>query len=378
MLLLTVAQAVALLILLARLLPGRTRRPPVEPREDGAPPGAVSVIVATLNEARRIGPCLEGLALQGAALREVIIVDSRSDDGTDAVVRAAATRDPRVRLVHDPPLPDGWVGKVWALQHGLSLASGEWVLGIDADTEPVPGLVGGAVAAARADGLDAVSFSPRFTDQSVAEQWLQPAMLVTLVYRVGPTGTATDPRRAMANGQCFLARREVLLAHGGYAPARRSFSDDVTLARHLASRGARVGFLDGSRLYAVRSYASAREMWREWGRSIDLRDATTPARQWGDVLFLTLVQALPLPLLVGLLMARPAGAIAQVALGANAALVAVRALLLLPLRHSYDRARWTFWLSQLADPLAVARVLISTVARRRRWRGREYGASVRG
>ena len=40
-------------------------------------------------------------------------------------------------------------------------------------------------------------------------------------------------------------RRVLLVRHGGYAPARASFSDDVTLARHLASRGARVGFLDG-------------------------------------------------------------------------------------------------------------------------------------
>src|SRR6185503_14651794 len=101
-----------------------------------------------------------------------------------------------------------------------------------------------------------------------------------------------------ANGQCFLARRDTLLRHGGYAPARASFADDVTLARHLARRGERVGFLDGSRLYRVRSYRSASEMLREWGRSLDLRQATSAVRQWNDIIQLTAVQGVPVLVLI--------------------------------------------------------------------------------
>lgn len=379
MIFLFVAQALALVVLLARLASGRTRQPPTEPcapSEMAAAGTTVSVMVATLNEAARIGPCLAGLERQGATMLEAIIVDSRSSDGTDAMIEATAAHDPRFRLVHDPPLPDGWVGKVWALEHGLSLARGEWVLGIDADTAPEPGMVCGAIRAATEHGYDVVSFSPRFADQTAAEQWLQPSMLVTLIYRFGAAGTTTDPQRVMANGQCFLARRDVLLAHGGYAPARASFADDVTLARHLATHGARVGFLDGSRLYAVRSYSSAREMWREWGRSIDLKDATTPLRQWSDVAFLVLAQGLPLPLLIALSLASVSGGIARALIIVNAILLAIRILLGFALRGSYDRTRWTFWLSAAADPLAVLRVVLSTLSRRRTWRGRAYGAMV--
>lgn len=380
MIFLLAAQALALVVLLVRLSSGRTRLPPVEPcgpGERGEIDGATaSVLVATLNEAARIGPCLAGLERQGPAMLEVIVVDSRSSDGTGALVEAAAARDARFRLVTDPPLGAGWVGKVWALEHGLALACGEWVLGMDADTEPEPGLVCGAIRAALAHDLDVVSFSPRFADQTAAEQWLQPSMLVTLIYRFGAAGTTADPGRVMANGQCFLARRDVLVAHGGYAPARGSFADDVTLARHLASCGARVGFLDGSRLYAVRSYSSAREMWREWGRSIDLKDATTPLRQWSDVAFLALVQALPLPLLVALPFTSAAGGIARGLVAVNATLLAIRVLLGVALRGSYDRTRWTFWLAAAADPLAVLRVVISTLSRRRTWRGRAYDPAV--
>jgi dolichol-phosphate mannosyltransferase len=377
--LLAAVQGIALALLVARLLPGRNRRPPVPPRPDAsASDGDVSVVVAALNEAQRIAPCLDGLVAQGSVVREILVVDSGSTDGTQEIVRAAAARDPRVTLLRDPPLPAGWVGKVWALQHGIAHARGEWILGVDADTTPHPGCVGGALSAARERGYDAVSFAPRFRIDSPGERWLQPALLVTLVYRFGAAGTDADPERVMANGQCFLARRAVLEANGGYAAARASFADDVTLARALARAGHRVGFLDGSRLYDVRAYTSAREAWREWGRSLDLKDATTRARQWADVAFLLVVQGTPLPALA-VLFARavrgvPLGSAGHALLATSSALVVVRVLLQFALAPSYAVRGATFWLSPIADPLAALRILISTIRRPKRWRGREYGS----
>jgi dolichol-phosphate mannosyltransferase len=375
---LLVAQTVALAVLIVRLLPGRTRRPPVAPLSQLSDT-TVSVIVATLNEAARIEPCLAGLRAQGDPLIEVLVVDSRSTDGTRQLVEAAAALDPRVRLLTDDPLPEGWVGKVWALEHGVRAARGEWVLGIDADTEPNPGMVAGAVAAARASRYSIVSFAPTFTGQSAGEQFLQPALLLTLVYRGGVVGTDVNPKRVLANGQCFLARRDALIRHGGYRPARASFADDVTLARHLVRQGERVGFLDGSRLYRVRSYRSAGEMWREWGRSIDLKHATNPWQQWADILFLTAVQGLPLLMLIALGIAELRSTLAHashlLAL-VNALLLGIRLLLLRPLSRSYERPGLAFWFSWLADPLAVARIALSTVQRRRSWRGRTYPEGV--
>ncbi|HMS02786.1 MAG TPA: glycosyltransferase, partial [Gemmatimonadaceae bacterium] len=245
---LVVVQGVLFAALIWRLLPGRTRRPPVAPSTAPRTDTSVTVMVATLNEASRIGPCLDGLMAQSAPVTQILVVDSRSTDGTRELVQAAAARDPRVQLITDDPLPPGWVGKVWALETGLRHATGEWVLGIDADTEPQPGMLPAIVDAAEALRYDVVSFGPRFAGQTDAERFVQPAMLLTLVYRCGAAGAKDPPPdRVMANGQCFLAKRAVLEANGGYAPARASWCDDVTLARHIAARGGRVGVLDGSR-----------------------------------------------------------------------------------------------------------------------------------
>ena len=372
---LLLAQTVGLAILIGRLWPGRSRRPPTVPLLEEVLDTTVSVVVTTLNEASRIAPCLAGLRAQRRPLLEILVVDSRSTDGTRQLVEAAARLDPRIRLLTDEPLPEGWVGKVWALEHGLRAARGEWVLGVDADTEPMPGMVAGAIAGAREAGYSVVSFSPKFAAQSAGEQFIQAALLLTLVYRGGTVGCDRDAEHVLANGQCFLARRDALLRHGGYRSARASFADDVTLARHLARRGERVGFLDGSRLYLVRSYRSMGEMWREWGRSLDLKDATSTPRRWLDILYLIAVQGLPLIVLTALGIVAQTSPLTPAArmLGlVNGALFGIHVLLLWPLSPSYERPGAAFWLSPLADPLAVARIVVSTLQRRRTWRGRSY------
>lgn len=378
-----VGQALCLTVLVSRLAPGRSRRPPVSPRLAPRDDTTVSVIVATLNEAHRIGPCLDGLLQQPAPLLEVLVVDSRSRDGTPELVQTYAERDPRIRLITDDPLPPGWVGKVWALQTGLQAARGAWVLGIDADTVPAAGLVGGVIDAAERDRFDVVSFSPRFAGQTAAERLVQPAMLVTLVYRTGAAGAEQQPDRVLANGQCFLARRAVLEQHGGYAVARGSFSDDVTLARHLAMHGARVGFLDGSRIIEVRAYATLREMWREWGRSFDLKDSASRVQGWLDVVLVWLVQALPLPVLLGGVLhwfGAPAALspypqwLLVALIATNSFAVLLRILMLWVLRTSYHERGVTYWLSWLSDAAAAWRLTMSMARTPRSWRGRRYAS----
>nr|WP_228048789.1 glycosyltransferase family 2 protein [Nodularia sp. LEGE 04288] len=374
--LLLLIQIPATAILLSRLVKGPRRHPPLQPQQPTPELlGTVSVVVPTLNEALRISPLLSGLSRQSYEVREIIVVDSNSQDGTPDLVKTAQQQDPRFRLITDDPLPANWVGRPWALHNGFlhSSEASQWFLGMDADTQPDPGLVASLIKTAAAQEYDLVSLSPQFILQYPGECWLQPALLMTLLYRFDPAGITTEqPERVMANGQCFLCRRSVLAAVGGYNSARSSFCDDVTLARHIAAQGFKVGFLDGAKVLKVRMYEGAIETWKEWGRSLDLKDASPPAQVWGDLWLLSAVQGLPLLVVLSCfwISSHP------LLLWLNVFLLVIRFAMLLAIAPSYDRKNaqggWLFWLSPLADPIAVLRIFISALHTPKEWRGRKY------
>lgn len=176
----------------------------------------------------------------------------------------------------------------------------------------------------------------------------------------------------MANGQCFLVKKSVLEALGGYTLAQSSFCDDVTIVRAVAQRGYRVGFLDGAKVLQVRMYTSMAETWREWGRSLDLKDAATPLSTGGDCLYLLAVQGLPLLVSVGMLWARPQSIVDFLLLDLNIGLVLIRVLLLFAIRPSYRAVGLWYWLSPLSDPVAVLRIWLSALQKPKVWRGRVY------
>ncbi|WP_242046655.1 2'-O-glycosyltransferase CruG [Cylindrospermum sp. FACHB-282] len=383
-LLLLLFQLPATAILLSRLLQGPRRQPAIKPQQPTQDLlGSVSIVVPTLNEAQRISPLLAGLSRQSYEVREIIVVDSKSQDGTPDLVKAAQQQDPRFRLMTDDPLPNGWVGRPWALHNGFlhSSEASQWFLGMDADTQPDPGLVAGLLKTATAQNYDLVSLSPQFILKYPGECWLQPALLMTLLYRFDPVGINTQqPERVMANGQCFLCRRSVLAAVNGYSSAKGSFCDDVTLARNIAALGFKVGFLDGAKVLKVRMYEGAMDTWKEWGRSLDLKDAASRAQIWGDLWLLTAVQGLPLLLVPAYLLISGPLVLSlsppALVLGLNIFLLVIRFALLLAIAPSYNRQNakggWLFWLSPLADPLAVLRIFLSAFHKPREWRGRKY------
>ncbi|NEO96384.1 MAG: hypothetical protein F6K56_42150 [Moorea sp. SIO3G5] len=128
-------------------------------------------------------------------------------------------------------------------------------------------------------------------------------------------------------------------------------------------------------------YEGFRETWAEWGRSLDLKDATSWTQLGQDLWLLLSVQGLPIPLSV-LLLACLAGGYSSIPLlaatGLNLFLVLIRLALLWAIYPCYHRlehfspAALLFWLSPLADPLAVVRIFLSAGQKPTQWRGRVY------
>jgi dolichol-phosphate mannosyltransferase len=376
------AQAVLGARVLARMARGgrgeRVRAVP--PEAAGA--ARVSVLLPVLDEARRVGACLEHILEQGPVVAEVLVVDGGSTDGTAAVVVAYARRDRRVRLIDAGPVPDHWNGKAWGLQVGFERSDPrcDWLLTLDADVRPGAGLAEALVAHAAGNDLGALSVATVQSVSGEGEALVHPALLTTLVYRLGRPGRAAHTvADVQANGQCFLVRREALAAAGGLGAARDSLCEDVTLARRLVYDGYGVGFYESDVPVSVQMYGSGREAWRNWPRSLTLRDRYAGRTALLGLIEVSLVQAAPLPLLVGLLLRRGLrfrdGGMGRAPgldwpLLVNGVLLAARLGVLAGTARAYLWRPWTYWLSPLCD-LPVAWALWRSLWRREHvWRGR--------
>jgi glycosyltransferase involved in cell wall biosynthesis len=103
----------------------------------------LSAIIITRNEAANIGECLDGLAF----CDERVVVDCGSADGTADIARGKGARVE----THE------WHGFGPQKNFALSLATGGWVLSIDADERVTPKLaqaIKAAMADAGADGFE--------------------------------------------------------------------------------------------------------------------------------------------------------------------------------------------------------------------------------
>jgi dolichol-phosphate mannosyltransferase len=339
--------------------------------EEAADAGSVSVILPVLDEETRLAPCLEGLLAQGKTLREIVVVDGGSQDGTRALAVLLGSRDERVRVVDAGPPPPGWNGKAWGLAVGLERTSAPWVLALDADVRPDPGLAASLLAHARDSALSAFSAAPRQVVAGALEAMVHAAMLATLVYRFGlPGNVAVRVRDVQANGQCFFAKRDALDAIGGFAAGRASLCEDVSVARALAAGGVPVGFFEANGLAWVRMYDGARDAWRNWPRSLTLRDgAVSPASVALGLAEVALVQALPPAVLATLALMRASHRNRSLVC-VNAALALARIATLAGMRRAYRDPPPAYWLSPLADVPVAARLVESAVRRSHAWRGR--------
>lgn len=115
-------------------------------------PDAVSIIVPAYNAARTIERTLRSVAAQTSSRWEVIVVDDGSSDDTAIIVQHHADADARLHLVSQQP-----AGVSAARNTGLRVATGAWVLFLDADDTIGPTYIEQALAAVAADPtVDAV------------------------------------------------------------------------------------------------------------------------------------------------------------------------------------------------------------------------------
>jgi glycosyltransferase involved in cell wall biosynthesis len=93
-----------------------------------SPRPGITIIVPTFNSQACVTRCLRSILDQSYRNLEVVVVDGLSTDGTMAEVRRVAVADSRVRYLSEPDR-----GVYDAMNKGVKLASGEWLLFLGSD-----------------------------------------------------------------------------------------------------------------------------------------------------------------------------------------------------------------------------------------------------
>jgi glycosyltransferase involved in cell wall biosynthesis len=227
----------------------------------------VSVIVPARNEEASLGACLESLVSQDGIDFEILVVDDGSTDHT----RAIAESFPGVRVIQPGPLPEGWTGKNNAVAAGAREAQGEWLLFTDGDTVHKPGSLAKAMAEAKKQKADLLSYSPEQEVHGFWERAVMPVIFAELA-RKYPPSRMSDPasKLAAANGQYILVSRAVYYAVGGHAAVAGSLLEDVALAQKIKAAGYRISFRYGGDAVRTRMYRSFRQLREGWTKNLAL------------------------------------------------------------------------------------------------------------
>lgn len=227
-------------------------------------PGAISILIPARNEEANLPSCLDAAIRQGPAVREILVYDDHSVDGTPAVIANYARLDARVRAVSPLPLEPGWCGKNFACYQLARAASGEWLLFIDADARLMEDAAARIVLEMKRRRLDLLSCWPGLEMIGGWERALMP-VLNFVVFSIFPAPFSLHfpwPSLAIAHGACLAFSRASYFEIGGHAAVRDQIFEDVRLAQLWREKNARGLCLDGQEVVRVRMYISFEEIWR--------------------------------------------------------------------------------------------------------------------
>ena len=188
----------------------------------------LSACIIAMNEADRIRPCLDSLAF----CDEILVLDSGSTDGTQALCREAGAR----------VIETDWPGWVKQKNRAIAAARHDWILSLDAD-ERVDDDLRRRIEALRDGGLEgpgrpvayAVSRKVRYLGQWLRHGGWYPEWRVRLFDRRHATWVGIDPHdRIEVDGKTARIRGGDLEHH-----TYRSVEDQVAQAnRHTQAAAA--------------------------------------------------------------------------------------------------------------------------------------------
>jgi len=340
-----------------------------DPAEGDESLAEITAVVPARNEAEVIQLTLQSIAAQGRELN-IILIDDGSEDSTAALARRIAHSS--LRILQSAPLPDGWSGKLWALEQGRRQVTTRYTLFLDADIKLARGSIKALKDKMHQQGAAIISLMAAPSMASAWEKLLMPAFVYFFkalypFHRVN----SPDSKIAAAAGGCILVETRVLEQIGGFEPIKSAVIDDCAFAHRVKLQGFKIWLGLTHAAQSIRSYKNLEEIGDMIARS-----AFAQLRYSLGLLILCTFALLLLYVLPAFVAASSNGVTRNLSLASLATML----LTYLPTLRFYRRSwAWAFCL-----PLIAVFFLVRTWTsafrywrgEHTRWKGRVYRRSV--
>lgn len=247
------------LVILNSLTIRVVRNQPFEIRE------SVSILVPMRNEEKNAANCVTTLISQAGLLDfEILVVDDNSTDQT----KRELLKFSEIKLLNGKPLPDGWLGKLWALDQLVLASSGKYLVFIDADVRLTPNAIASAIKQMR--DWDFISAYPKQITSGFIQRLFQPLLQWSWLASVPLIISQKFSVQSMvvANGQFLIIKRGAYLKSGGFGLVRSEVLDDLMIAKQLVKSGFKGGVAEASNVATCQMYDSSKQLIKGYQKSL--------------------------------------------------------------------------------------------------------------
>lgn len=195
---------------------------------------SVSIIIAARDEATNLPALLKALSRQDYAQLEIIIINDRSTDSTEEILKEYTSNYKNFNHITIKTLPAGWNGKKYALKTGVEMAQNDILLFTDADCNPKSDQWVKSIMNEFSNETDIVlGFSPYNKTESYLNHFIQFETLLTGFQYLGLAKTGYP---YMGVGRNLAIRKRVYDIGFLKSIAHLMGGDDDLMINHLSTK----------------------------------------------------------------------------------------------------------------------------------------------
>lgn len=222
---------------------------------------SVSIIIPARNEEEKIKPALVSIIELDYPAKEIIVIDDRSTDKTGEIIEDLKRQFPEITVYHLAGIPEGWLGKNFALQFGADNSKGELLLFTDADVVMEPSSLKKAVSYMLREKLNHLTITPHVIMPGIFMNMFVAAFSIYLSFFTRPWRVKKkNSKFSIGIGAFNLIERNSYQKINGHTYIKNRPDDDIKLGQIIKKNGLKQDVLFGKDYLKIEWYSSVKSI----------------------------------------------------------------------------------------------------------------------